>query len=724
MMKVTVLAHRSALGDVVAALQSAGAVEITSVGEGLQPLAITTDHDRVRELEEALADASFVRDFLGRHHTSTQPFGAFVGEKIHLSEDEYDALVADESARALYGECEDISARIATAEREIARLRDLAHELHPWEGLHLQISQWQGTPHIALLAGVVHANEGVAIRQRLRDISPHVTVEELESVGGRAAWVVMAHRSVIDEVRSALALVGFQETAFSELDDYPAEERQRALERADELEGEVAVLSERARVLAAERYAEAYARAEAIGSQLDAITVRERFGSTDRTAVISGWVKASRRDALESALAPFGDATDLTLEEPGEDDRPPVELENPRLLRPFEVLTELYGLPRYDEMDPTPLLAPFFLTFFAICVGDVGYGLMLIAGAWFIKHRIDVAPGVKKFMDLLMTGGAGAMVAGVLTGSYFALDFDSVIAPNVPFLAGLRIIDPLAELQTFLLFCIALGVAQIIFGVLVAAWDLARRGDRVGAVSEQLSTLLLFGSLAVAVLVPSFTMVAIALGVAVTAIFKGRALEVAVRKTEAPLWDRALASLWLLGLLAALTVWATGSGPALGWPLLGLTVVALAASRATRRTVVAVLGGAYAVYGMSSFLGDILSYTRLAALGLSSSLVGFVFNLMAGMVIGGAGARFAEGGIGILWGTIIVALGSLVFVFGHVFNVVINLLGAFVHPARLQFVEFFSKFYEGGGKAHRPFEKRAKSLVVHAGTVRQEGAGS
>jgi V/A-type H+-transporting ATPase subunit I len=127
---------------------------------------------------------------------------------------------------------------------------------------------------------------------------------------------------------------------------------------------------------------------------------------------------------------------------------------------------------------------------------------------------------------------------------------------------------------------------------------------------------------------------------------------------------------------------------------------------------------------MTAFIGDILSYTRLAALGLSGSLVGMVFNTLAGLVMAGAGGLFDKGGASIVGGIVVVVLASLVFVVGHVFNVVINLLGAFVHPARLQFVEFFSKFYEGGGRSFKPFAHRTKSLVLHAGEVRQEGAGS
>jgi V/A-type H+-transporting ATPase subunit I len=720
MRKVTVIGHRAALDGIVERMQRAGVLDIEALEEGATPSMVVPDADVLRRLEEYRADAIFVRDFLGRHHTPTQPLSAFISEKVHVSQADFVDLEIDSTLLHLYDMCEAVSDGIASRIRERARLKALAAELSPWVGLRLQISRWTGTEHTALFAGTVPTPEGASIRQLLREVSPYVSVQEESSVSGRSAWVVLAHTSVVDEVRATLAGTGFTDVSFPDLADYPAEERAVALERAGLLETEIAALEEQARELSDAHYFDAVALAEAVEADLDAVTVRGGFGATDATFVISGWVAAHNEAGLLAALEPMGDAIDIGFAEPGPDDRPPVELRNPRLLRPFEVLTDLYGRPRYDEVDPTPLLAPFFFAFFGICIGDVGYGLMLIAGAWFIKNKLDVAPGVKKFMDLMIAGGVAAIIAGVAFASYFAWD-----AAELPsFLLALRIIDPMEQLETFLIFTVVLGVTQVFLGVLISAWDLARRGDWSAAVFEQLSTLFLFGMIAVAVLVPSLSGVAIALGVGLTAAFKGRAIDAALRADGVAAWDRAVGIAWL----ALFVVWLVSLGGMIGlpvgWVFLAGTALGLAGSKATRRIVIGLLGGVYAVYGMSSFLGDVLSYTRLAALSLSGALVGMVFNLLARLVGSGAGGLFDAGGFSIVWGVVVVVLAALVFVFGHVFNVVINLLGAFVHPARLQFVEFFSKFYEGGGRDYRPFGFRTKTLVLHADNVRQEGAGT
>jgi V/A-type H+-transporting ATPase subunit I len=209
-----------------------------------------------------------------------------------------------------------------------------------------------------------------------------------------------------------------------------------------------------------------------------------------------------------------------------------------------------------------------------------------------------------------------------------------------------------------------------------------------------------------------------------TMLLQGRTLEAALNGKDRPAWDRAFGWAWLAAMLAWVVSLAAGGPAAVLWVLLGITLVGLVVSKAVRRCVVSLLGGAYAVYGMSAFLGDILSYTRLAALGLSGALVGMVFNILAGLVWGPVIGLWSAGGLGWIGAVLVAVMAAVVFVFGHVFNVVINLLGAFVHPARLQFVEFFSKFYEGGGRPFAPFRFATRSVVLHAGAVRQEGAGS
>ncbi|MBN2848614.1 MAG: hypothetical protein JXP72_09250, partial [Coriobacteriia bacterium] len=335
MLRVTVLGHASALESLVDRMQRVGVLDIEALSEGEAPSLGASDPAVIRRLEEYRADSVFVRDFLGRYHTNEQPFGSFISEKLHMSESEFASLEVDTALLHVYRQCEGVADRMAVLGRERAHLSALVHELAPWESLRLEIGRWQGTEHAVLFTGVLPASDDPGVRQMLRELTPFVSVEELSSVDGRCAWVVMAHRTVVDEVRTALAATSFIDVGFPGLTDYPAEERAIARERIAEIDRELAELDERAAALSEQYYTDAVALVAAIDADLDAATVRERFGATERTFMVSGWVSARRRDRLDEALAPLAAELDITYEQPQPGDDPPVELENPRLLRPF-----------------------------------------------------------------------------------------------------------------------------------------------------------------------------------------------------------------------------------------------------------------------------------------------------------------------------------------------------------------------------------------------------
>jgi V/A-type H+/Na+-transporting ATPase subunit I len=716
MRRVEVVGYAPVLEDVLDALQRAGAVQVEPAPEGLATAELAQDGDRLRQLEELHADAKFVHDQLAKHHTPSQPFAAFVTEKFHVPADTFAAIDAEAELLPLYELTSTLVDRIASAKRERARLAALVSDLEPWEGVHLQISRWKGTDHVALIAGTIPGSDSVALRARLREAVPLASVAEYGHHGAIQAWLVLVHSSSVSEARAALNGSKFKEVSFPGLEDYPAEEASHARGHVAELTAQIAEAETELVQVSRDHYPQAVALLEAVDSEREAAHALGSFGRTERAFVLTGWIRASKADEVVAALGPWAADLDISLREPTEDEDPPVELDNARWLKPFEVLTDLYGRPSYRELDPTPFLAPFFLLFFAICIGDVGYGAMLIAGAWLIKNKLDVTTGVKRFMDLMMVGGAGAMVVGVLFASYFALD----VAYLPPFLRALQVLDPLAQLQTFLIITIGLGVAQVFFGVGIAAYDTWRKGDPASAIFEQMSTIFLFVMIGVCVFGYSsgnalLGNAALWIGLLGTMLMQGRTLEAALGDTDRPLWDRAFGWVWLAAMLAWVASVAFGGPGFVLWILLGLTLVGLFVAKTVRKCVTSFLGGAYAVYGMSAFLGDTLSYTRLAALGLSGALVGMVFNVLAKMVWDPVVGMFTAGGMGYVWGVVAAVAAIAIFVVGHVFNVVINLLGAFVHPARLQFVEFFSKFYEGGGRPLKPFKFATRSVVLGAG---------
>ncbi len=722
MRKATVVGHRSVMPQVIEALQRAGALEVTATESGVPTLEIAPENaDRLR-VEEYHADAVFTRDFLARFHTSHAPLSTFISEKVHVSPQHFYALRFDGHARRVYRECVDIADRLASGERERVRLNTLLRDLTPWLSSRLQIGQWKGTERTVLFTGTVPALEAHDIRAKLREVVSEVTVEELGSGGERQAWIVIAAHDRGAEVRALLASISFTEVLFPSLQDYPAEEAEKVRDRLVELQSSEKRLIERAGDLAAKHYHDAVALAQALESARKAIDVHRDIGGTQRAFIITGWVAENLIPAVQTALEPYTGSVDLSMEEPGADDEPPVALDNPAWLKPFEMLTDLYGRPTYRGIDPTPLFAPFFLFFFALCVGDVGYGALLILGAWFVKHRLDVASGVKRFMDLVMMGGAASMVVGVFLASYIALPVDSLPAP----LRALQVLDPLVDIQQFLVAALVIGLVQVFFGVFIATYSAFKRGDAQSAVFDQLSIVFLFvmlGVTAVAGLAGEQGAVraSLVLGIMGAMVMQGRAVQAALRSQGVASWDRMLGMVWVAVFVGGVLTFAiSGSMPAV-WMILGVSAVGLFAASSVRRGVVGVLTGAYNVYGLTGFVGDVLSYLRLPALGLSGTLVGGVFNILAGLVWSGAAPLFSQGGFGWIWGAVVAILAVAVFTAGHAFNVVIMLLGAFVHPTRLQFVEFFSKFYKAGGRPFAPFGYRTDGLVLDVGIAGEEG---
>lgn len=671
MLEVTVLAHDSHAAAVIRRLQDAGAVEIERIelegdadqdasgdidGTATDASAVMrpkVDEHRRHVLDRDIARAQFVQDFLGRYHTADVTFGAFISEKIHLNRADFDALSPDADFDALYRDCETISARLGDIERERAHLGTLIHDLAPWADLRLEIGQWSGTEHVALFAGTVPVAHSADIRQSLREAVSELSIAEVGQDNQREAWIVMAHLGALDDMRAALALTEFTEVSFPGLHDYPAEEIEDAREELTNLELEAEALGERAAELE-HHYPHAVALVQALLTARDAIDVRDDCAATERTFLVHGWLPETARTQITETIESVGDEIDLAFRVPGSSERVPVALTNPWYIRPFEVLTDLYGRPAYDDVDPTPLLAGFFFLFFGMSLGDAGYGVALMVAAYLMKTKLDIGPGVKRFMDLLIAGGLASVIVGVATRSYFALS-----AAELPaFLRYEPLLDPLEDIIVLLIVSVAIGVVHVLFGVLINVYRLIKAGDWMTAVQQDLSSIFLLAGLAATFLLGDVNVLYWTAGIAI--VLKGQVLE----------------SLFV-----------------------------------DRKPLSALLGipkGVLGLYGITGFVSDFLSYTRLAALGLASLLVGQVMNILANMVSGAP------------WGIGFVAA-ALILVVGHAFNLVINLLGAFVHPTRLQFVEFFGKFYEAGGRAYTPFARRTKSLVLHPVPGEQEG---
>ena len=352
----------------------------------------------------------------------------------------------------------------------------------------------------------------------------------------------------------------------------------------------------------------------------------------------------------DTTLAEVFDGMDLVWTASPADvaDNPPIKLKNNSFSKQFESLTEMYGMPCYNEFDPTIFLSIFFLLFFSMCMGDAGYGLVLIAVAFFFRSKKSET-GLASLWRLIAILGAGTFVVGIVMGGFFGMDLTQ--QNWVP--EGLKKIMITGDIQVGgssyakqMILSLAIGVLHICLALIMkAVWAVKKDGfkNSLGAIGW---TLLIVGAVIVL-------------------------------------------SLGLPGVI---------SESAMKWLIIGIAGVSAIGiyllNKWGRNPLKNIGSGLWDTYNMASgLMGDVLSYIRLYALGLSGSMLGSTFNMMGGMVLGDNPTW--------QWLPFV-----LIVIFGHVLNIAMSCLGAFVHPLRLNFVEFFkNSSYEGAGSAYNPIKK-------------------
>lgn len=387
-------------------------------------------------------------------------------------------------------------------------------------------------------------------------------------------------------------------------------------------------------------------------------SVREAMQRTISTVIVLGWLPKTMMPNFEAKLQRTLPESALLKMKTLEGEEPPVELNNPLFLKPFESVTALYGLPRASEVDPTPLISLFFILFFGLCLTDAGYGLVLaIVMALFIKlKKITLENG--RLWYLLLIGGIVTFFVSIPFGGWFGLSPlqvqaflpSAVIDTNGDGLADLFVgqIWNLGETKgiSFLQnLSLALGIIHLSLGIFMAGYMKWRSGDKAGAMWADWTTLLLFS--------------------AVAWYFFGEATNQSV-------------ALYTIYACVALVIWGKGYGSA--WYL---------------RPLYGLLGIINLAMGM---LSNTLSYLRLLALGLVTGALALAINLVAEQI----GALFPI--------YIAIPVMCIIYFAGHLVNIALNTLGAFIHSGRLQFVEFFGQFFEGGGRQFSPFKRHTSSL--------------
>lgn len=361
--------------------------------------------------------------------------------------------------------------------------------------------------------------------------------------------------------------------------------------------------------------------------QRDDAAIRSNLIKTKQTFALQGWAPADKVEGLEKDLhEQFFCYTESAL--PEAEEEYPILLKNNAVVEPFESITQMYSTPGIADVDPTPIMTIFYMIFFGMMMADAGYGLLITLACFAVIKKAKYGKGEGSLIKLMAFCGITTTIWGIIFGSFFG----AAIIPGI--------INPLEDVMLLMGMSLLFGLLHIFVGLAIKGYLHLKNGHVLDFFADVIA------------------------------------------------WY-----IFIIGVACSILPVVVGDAGVLGQvgpyiAIVGAVCIILTGGRAQKSIFMKAFKGVSALYGIVNYFGDVLSYTRLVALCLSSGVIAQVMNLLGGML--GFPAMI------------------LVFILGHAVNLFIGALGAYVHTSRLQFVEFFGKFYEGGGIQFRPFKFRTK----------------
>ena len=645
MAKVMIACHRSEVSDLLEALQSEGICQILGAEEAFVSRELDQAPDRgtrPKDTEARLGRIERGITFLKQYAAAPKGLAAVLSPRPIVDENAYRSVVCDDSVMGIVERAEQIEAEIDRTRGRIESLQTSLESLSPWDALKTPVEEASQLSKATCWMGLIPVQQVDKAMEKLAEIG--AAVEIVGSAGAKEAAVVVGLNENADDIGKALRAVEFEAANFEGMSGTV---RELITQRRNELE--------RAQRRSTEQRADA---AKIAGSLLKVQIIHDHYRNllsreqtkdlapaTESTVLLEGWVRHKDYPRLEEIVRGFG-AAGLAAIEPAEGEEVPVDIDNRRLIKPFEVVTRLYGMPHYLNIDPTIFLAPFFGMFFGICLGDAGYALVVIVAAAWLARKLQ---GDKRLVLVLGLCSIFAVVFGALTGSWFG-DAVTQFAPGLdPLRRKLMWFDPFEQPMILLGLSVVLGYIQIMAGLLIALAHNLRKRDFIAAICDQMTWLVMLNCIV------------------------------------------------LFG-LGKMNVIPAGVGSVCG-KIVPIPAVTIFLFSSREGGWGARLGmGAYNVFSAIFYMGDVLSYLRLMGLCMVGAGLGMAMNLMAKMALD---IPFAG-----------IAVAIIVFAVGHGFNLVLAVLGAFVHTMRLQFVEFFPKFLIGGGRTFEPLTKQYKHIYI------------
>lgn len=598
------------------------------------PLTDSADMQELEQKEELLSNLRWMHRILSEYDERPTGLKAMKTGLDTLSLRELEAKAGEVDYLADFDALSDLQRRKEETAANISALKEKIRERTPWEPLHVSPEVLSPTASADVFLGTVPRKLMPGLMESLEDFS--LSYIETVSEEGNYHYILGAsHHDESETFRETLRRFAFSPVHLPEGGSV-AELQQESRAKIEALEKEKEAIVEQMQPYAAKLpYYEAAIDYES-NLQLKAQAAK-LFLRTEKVDWIRGYIPAEKENALRALLdETLPEGYSLEIEEASAQDRQvPVELKNNRFVDSFASITRMYAMPRYNEIDPTPFLAPFYWVFFGMMGADVGYGAIVLVLTQLALRMFNLKPSMKKFVRFFSYLSVSMIIWGFLYGSFFG---DLLPLPAV--------FDTQKDFIPMLVVSIGFGAVHLFFGLALKGYMHLRDGDWQGAIYDVLfwymsligAILLLIGGI-----------------------------------------------LGLPALIATIAKWAM---------IAGMVGIVLFGGREAESIPGRLAMGMYSLYNISGYIGDFVSYSRLMALGLAGGFIGLAVNLIVGMLFGA--------------GIIGYVVGIVVFIGFHLFNIFLSMLSAYVHTSRLTYVEFFGKFYEGGGIPFKPFVHEPK----------------
>jgi len=648
MQKVQVVVHRTDTDALLDVLQRSGAMEFVEV-DTTNIASISMEFPQAQLLPRVQHAIGFLTPYEAKRSLWRTLRD---GSTTELSEAEVVKQAADTEAVAqVVSELETLQVEYAEKTDTVRQLEEQVTLLQLWKAVPIKLAELKTTSTYTQLVQVGADTQKGTTSSLLATLTEFLQAQDIPSQitsvsATLAAVTVAADAATPADLQKQLEGLGLEVIKAPAGTETPDVELVAVTQRLAAAKGELGLVHDQAEHFAQSHLGRLRIAAEVLSWERDRYATVGIGAATDSSVVLEGWINAAKRSALEATCAEKNIAAIMSDLEPNEGEEPPVDIVNNSFIQPFEVVTRLYGMPGHKDLDPTLFLAGFFFLFFGLSLTDVGYGVFLMAVAIMILTLFKVAPVVRTFAKLLLFMGLGSALVGLLFGGYLG------IAPEAlpSWLRAIQVFDPIGNPLPVFYLALGLGVFQVMVGMFLKIYSDAKNGELMNGILDQGPWLFVF-------------FVAIA----------------------------------YLGVTTGYANFATPD-QLINLIYVGLVLVVLASGRKGKTILEKVQSAALSLYNSIGYFSDILSYSRLLALGLATTALAFAVNLIAEIVSG----------------TPVVGpvLAIVVLVIGHLFTLAVNTLGAFIHSARLQFVEFFGKFIAGTGREFKPLKRTAEHITI------------